>query len=55
MEVSQKILNEFKEIFEKEHGVKYSNMEAREVAERLAVFFELLIKIDQKNKQKNDK
>lgn len=36
----------------KENGKEYTDTEARESAERLVGFFELLIKVDQRNKQK---
>ncbi len=50
MSLSDKSVQEFKEIFEKEFGKKLSGQEARDSAERLVGFFELLIKVDQRNK-----
>lgn len=36
----------------KKSGKEYTNEEAREAAERLVDFYHLLIKVDQRNKQK---
>ena len=52
MSLSDKSIQEFKEIFKKEYGKEYTDAEAREAAENLIGFFELLIKVDQRNKQK---
>lgn len=53
MALSDKSIQEFKEIFRKEYGKEYTDSEAREAAENLVGFFELLIKVDQRNKQKD--
>ena len=52
MSLSDKAIQEFKEIFKKEYGKEYTDAEAREAAENLVGFFDLLIKVDQRNKQK---
>lgn len=50
--VSQKLIDEFKQIFKEKYKVSYTDEEAREAAERLVGFYKLLIKVDQRNKQK---
>lgn len=50
--LSDKAIQEYKEIFKKEYGQDLTDAEAREQGERLLKFFEILIKIDQKNKKK---
>ena len=52
MPLSDKTILQFREIFEKEYGKELANNEAREAAERLVGFYQLLIKVDQRNKQK---
>jgi len=52
MQLSDKSVQEFKRIFKEEYGKEYTDAEAREAAENLVGFFDLLIKIDQKNRQK---
>ncbi|MBU0578612.1 hypothetical protein KKE34_02160 [Patescibacteria group bacterium] len=44
--LTDKAIQEFREIYKKEHGIELSNDEARDAAERLISFFELLHKID---------
>lgn len=39
----------------RESGEEYTDQEAREAAERLVGFYQLLIKVDQRNRQKNFK
>lgn len=52
MPLSDKSVQEFKGIFKKECGKEYTDAEAREAANNLVGFFELLIKVDRRNKQK---
>lgn len=49
--ISDKAIQEYKEIFKDEYGQDLTEAEAREQGERLLKFFEILIKIDQRNKQ----
>jgi len=51
--LSDESIQKFKEIFKKEYGKEYTDAEAREAAENLVGFFDLLIKVDQRNKQKD--
>ncbi|MCJ7805005.1 hypothetical protein MUP35_04735 [Patescibacteria group bacterium] len=53
--LSDKAILEYKEIFKKEFGQDLTDAEAQEQGERLIKFFEILIKIDQKDKQNYDK
>lgn len=46
MTLSDKAVQEFKDIFKKEYGQDLTDVEAREQGERLVNFFEVLIKID---------
>ena len=50
--LSDKAIQEYKDVFKKEFGQDLTDKEAREQGERLVKFFEILIKIDQKSKQK---
>lgn len=50
MTLSDKAVNEFKNIFKKEYGQDLSDAVAREQGERLVTFFETLIKIDRRRK-----
>lgn len=55
MTISNKAVQEFKVIFEKEYGKKLTDSEARDAGQRLVDFFSLLIDIDieeQKRKRK---
>lgn len=51
--ISQKLIDEFKQLFKNKYGVNYTDEEAREAANNLVGFFELLLKIGYRNKQKN--
>lgn len=42
--LSQKLIDEFKQIFKEEYGVEYTDAEAREAANNLVGFFDLLLK-----------
>ncbi|MCL4353462.1 hypothetical protein M1615_03300 [Patescibacteria group bacterium] len=55
MQLSDESIQEFKEIFKKEYGKEYTDSEAREAAKNLVGFFDLLIKVDQRNKQNKNK
>ncbi len=48
--LSDKTVQEYKDIFKKEFGQELTDAEAREQGTRLLKFFELLIKIDRRNK-----
>lgn len=50
--LSDKAIQEYKEIFKNEYGQDLTDAESREQGERLLKFFEILIKIDQRNKKK---
>lgn len=50
--ISQGLVNSLKKLSKKNGGKKYTDIEAREGAERLVGFFELLIKVDQRNTSK---
>lgn len=50
--LSDKAIQEYKEIFKKEFGQNLTDAEAREQGERLILFFKTLIGIDQKTKSK---
>jgi len=50
--LSNKTVQEFKDIFKKEYDQDLTDVEAREQRERLVKFFELLIKIDRRNRKK---
>jgi len=52
MEVSQKLLDEFKTLMKKRGREYKSDDEASKQSKRLVKFFEILIKVDQRNKQK---
>lgn len=51
--ISQGLIDSLKRLA-KEKGGKISDIEARDGAERLVGFFELLIKVDHRNKQKEN-
>lgn len=53
MSLSDKSVQKFKEVFKKEYGKEYTDAEAREAAENLVGFFDLLIKVDRRNKEEN--
>lgn len=50
--LSDKAIQEYKEIFKKEFKQELTDAEAKEQGERLVSFFSLLIDIDKKNKTK---
>lgn len=50
--LSDKAIQEFKDIFKKEYGQDLSDAEAREQGERLLMFFQTLIDIDRRTKLK---
>jgi flavoprotein len=50
--LADKALEKFKKTFKEKYGVEYTDTEVREASENLVRYFELLIKIDQENKQK---
>lgn len=52
MQLSDKSVQKFKQVFKEEYGKEYTDIEAREAAENLVGFFDLLVKIDQRNKKK---
>lgn len=49
--ISQGLVDSLKKL-SRESGKEYTDAEAREGAERLVGFYKLLIKVDQRNKQK---
>lgn len=54
MQISEKSIKEFQDIFEKKYGKRLSREEAIESANNLLRFFKLLYKIDcRKKKSKN--
>jgi hypothetical protein len=53
--LSEKSMKEFQDVFEKKYGKKLSKEEAIESANNLLRFFELLYKIDCRNKQSKKK
>jgi len=50
--ISPKHIEEFKKLMKKEYGVEYTNAEAHEAATNLVGFFEVLMKMDYEQKQK---
>lgn len=52
--ISQKLLDEFKELFREKYGVQYTDAEAREAAENLTGFFEVLLKIDRRTRYREN-
>lgn len=51
----QKLIDEFKQIFKTKYNVDYTDEEAREATNNLVGFFKLLLKIDYRNKQNENK
>lgn len=49
--VSQGLIDSLKRLSRRNNGREYTDEEAREAAERLVGFYQLLIKVDQRNKQ----
>ncbi len=54
MALSKQTVDEFKKIFKEEYGVEYTDQEAWEAAHNLVGFFDLLHKIDQRDKKPAD-
>ena len=52
--ISDKTIQEFKQIMKEEYGVELSDEESREQGETLVKYFDLLIQVDQRNKQKEN-
>lgn len=50
--ISRELLEEFKQIMKREYGVEYTDAEAHEAATNLVGYFDLLIKMDYEQKQK---
>lgn len=50
--LSKQAVEEYKQIYIKEFGIKLNDTEVNEQANRLLNFFKLLIEIDQRNKDK---
>ncbi|OGZ10441.1 MAG: hypothetical protein A3D65_00690 [Candidatus Lloydbacteria bacterium RIFCSPHIGHO2_02_FULL_50_13] len=55
MSVSKERLEEFKKIMKEDYGKDLANDEAFDAANNLVGFFDLLLKLDHKDKQKNSK
>lgn len=51
-ELSRETIEEFRAIFKQEYEVEYTDKEAWEAAHNLVGFFDLLLKIDQRQKEK---
>jgi len=51
--LSDKAIQEYKDIFKKEFGQDLTDAEAKEQGERLVLFFKTLIDIDQREKNKS--
>lgn len=51
--ISQKLIDEFKKIYKEDYGVSLTDSQASEIGNNLVGFFELLLKMDQRNKQKD--
>jgi hypothetical protein len=49
--LSDKAIQEFKDIFKKEYGQDLTDAEAREQGERLVKFFEILIRVDRRTRK----
>jgi len=47
---SDENVQRFKKLFKKKYGVDYTDEEAKKTLERLVLFFETLIEIDQREK-----
>lgn len=55
MNLSKEAIEEYKKIYKEVKGKEISDEEAREQGTRLVNFFELLFKIDSRNKKKQQK
>lgn len=51
--ISQKMIEEFKHIYKEEYGVDLTDSQASEIGNNLVGFFKVLIKVDQREKQKD--
>lgn len=51
--ISQGLVDSLKKLSGRNNGKEYTDKEVREAAERLVGFYQLLIKVDQRNKQKD--
>ncbi|MHB8860493.1 MAG: hypothetical protein ACYC48_02030 [Minisyncoccota bacterium] len=52
--LSRETIEEFRQIIKEEYGVEYTDMEAWEAAHNLVGFFDLLARLDYKQKQKEN-
>lgn len=52
-QLSKETVEEFRRIFKQDYGVEYTYEEAWEVAHNLVGFFDLLLQIDQRQKERN--
>ena len=50
--ISQGLANSLKKLSRETDGKEYADIEAKEAGNNLVGFFELLIKVDQRNKQR---
>lgn len=51
MQISEETIQRFQKIFEKDYGRKLTKKEALETAYNLLGFFDLLLKVDRRNKK----
>lgn len=51
MNLSEKAIKEFKEIWEKEYGTAISDAQAQEYGANLVEFFKILIDVDRREQQ----
>ncbi len=51
IQASKESIEDFKRIFKNEYGVEYSDAEAYEASYNLIGFFQLLLKVDERNKR----
>jgi len=51
MNLSEKAIKEFKEIWEKEYGIAITDAQAQEYGTNLVKFFEILIDVDRRKQQ----
>lgn len=51
---TQGLIDSLKKLSRRNDGKEYTEEEAKEAAERLVGFYQLLIKVDQRNKQKEN-
>ena len=50
--LSPKLIDEFKQIMKKEYGVELNDMDAHRAATNLVGYFDLLLKVDYEQRQK---